>query len=170
MQNVLGWSEQRKTQELEALNGSTTSPDTMTPERDRDLLDSLLIGVVIAGALVLAAGFAVWSGHVDVRRRNSHLGRERSSGPSSLPSQPLSSRYGARKRRARQFTSCGPQPSVTRRRLRVCIAIVVFAIAMRMSLFEARASDQWGYVSQAALWARGDLVDADAARRDSPVA
>ncbi len=40
----------------------------------------------------------------------------------------------------------------------VCLGIVTFAVAMRMSLFEARASDQWGYISQAALWTRGDLV------------
>jgi hypothetical protein len=38
------------------------------------------------------------------------------------------------------------------------MAIVIFAVAMRTSLFEASASDQWGYVSQAALWARGDVV------------
>jgi hypothetical protein len=40
----------------------------------------------------------------------------------------------------------------------LCLAIATIAIAMRMSLFEARASDQFGYVSQATLWAQGDLV------------
>lgn len=39
----------------------------------------------------------------------------------------------------------------------VGIAIVVFAVAMRTSLFEARASDQYGYISHAALWVRGNL-------------
>lgn len=38
------------------------------------------------------------------------------------------------------------------------IAVIVFAVAMRTSAFEAHASDQYGYVSQAMLWVRGDLV------------
>lgn len=40
----------------------------------------------------------------------------------------------------------------------VCLVLFVFTVAIRMSLFEAGASDQYGYVSQAALWARGDLT------------
>jgi hypothetical protein len=39
-----------------------------------------------------------------------------------------------------------------------CLAVLASVIAFRISAFEANAADQYGYVSQAALWAKGNLV------------
>ncbi|HET9469025.1 MAG TPA: glycosyltransferase family 39 protein [Vicinamibacterales bacterium] len=62
------------------------------------------------------------------------------------------------KRREQQFTNLWIAVQRHATGIVVCVALVVFTSAMRTSLFEARASDQYGYVSQAALWSRGDLV------------
>ena len=40
----------------------------------------------------------------------------------------------------------------------VLLSLLVFAIALRFSSFEASAADQYGYVSQAQLWLKGSLI------------
>jgi oligosaccharyl transferase STT3 subunit len=39
-----------------------------------------------------------------------------------------------------------------------CLAALAIVMALRFSAFEANAADQYGYVSQAHLWARGNLI------------
>src|SRR3989442_13375157 len=40
----------------------------------------------------------------------------------------------------------------------VCLSVLAFMLAIRVSAFEANAADQYGYISQASLWARGQLT------------
>ena len=128
----------------------------MTPDRDRDLVDYLLIGVVSAGVVLALAslfGAGMSTSVAGIRVSARTLFR-----PLVLAVSAALIALWRSKRRAQQFTELW---ATTRRHataVAVSIAIVVFAVAMRMSLFEARAADQWGYISQAALWARGDLV------------
>ena len=136
----------------------------MTLERDRNPVDYLLIGVMVLGlALAVASMFGAGMSTSVAGMRVSARTLFR---PVVLAARSRShSLYGAPSGASDNSHSCGPWPSVTRRHIAVGMAVVIFAVAMRMSLFEARASDQWGYVSQAALWARGDLVIRSRSRR-----
>lgn len=128
----------------------------MTLERDRDLVDYVLIGVMI-GALVLAVSSAFGAGMstsvAGIRVSARTLFR-----PVVVAVSAALIAVWRSKRRERELTGLWTATQRHATTMAVCMGIVVFAIAMRMSLFEARASDQYGYVSQAALWARGNLV------------
>jgi hypothetical protein len=41
----------------------------------------------------------------------------------------------------------------------LCLALVAFAVALRVSPFEASAADAYGYLSQAELWVKGSLIN-----------
>jgi hypothetical protein len=128
----------------------------MAPDRDRDLLDPLLITVLL-GASVLAVasvlGAGVSTSVAGIRMSARELFR-----PTVLAvSVALFALYRS-ERRAQQFSALWIAAQRHATKIALLIAIVVFTSAMRMSLFEARASDQSGYVSQAELWARGDLT------------
>ena len=74
MQNLLGWSDQRKAQELESLKRFYEHHLTaMPPERDRDRVDYAPHRSHDWGACS-CRGVGVWSGHVDVCRWDSGLG------------------------------------------------------------------------------------------------
>ena len=128
----------------------------MTPERDRDPVDALLIAVVLTGVLLAAAsvfgaGMSTSIGGMRVSART--LFR-----PVVIAASAALIAVWRSKRREQQFTALWIAVQRHAPRIAACIALVVCAVAMRTSLFEARASDQYGYVSQAALWSRGDLV------------
>lgn len=128
----------------------------MPPERNRDLLDSLLIGVML-GALVLAAA-SVFGAGMSTSVAGIRVSARELFRPTALALLAALFALYRSNRRARQFNDIWSAAQRHATTIAVVIAIVVFTSAMRMSLFEARASDQWGYVSQAALWARGELV------------
>src|SRR5687768_6698240 len=132
------------------------SPDAMTLERDRDRVDSLLVGVMI-GALVLALA-SVFGAGVSTSVAGIRISARTLFRPVVIAVSTALIAVWRSKRRERQLTELWNATKRHATSIAVCMAICVFAIAMRMSLFEARASDQYGYVSQAALWARGNLV------------
>ena len=128
----------------------------MPPERDRDFLDSLLITVML-GALALAVASVLGAGMstsvAGIRISARELFR-----PTILAISAGLFAFYRSERRAQHFSRLWTAAQRHATTLALLIAIVLFTSAMRMSLFEARASDQWGYVSQAELWARGNLV------------
>jgi Dolichyl-phosphate-mannose-protein mannosyltransferase len=128
----------------------------MAPARERDLLDSLLIGVMIVTLLLAVAsvlGAGVSTSVAGIRISSNALFR-----PVLLAAAAALMAMWRSRRRASQFTELWMATMRHATVVAVCLGIVMFAIAMRMSWFEASAADQWGYVSQAALWTRGDLV------------
>ncbi|HEY0285228.1 MAG TPA: STT3 domain-containing protein [Vicinamibacterales bacterium] len=128
----------------------------MTLERDRDFVDYLLIGVVI-GTLALAVA-SVFGAGMSTSVAGIRVSARTVLRPVAVAVVAALIASWRSKRRERPLTELW---AVTQRHattIAVCMGIFVFAVAMRMSLFEARAADQYGYVSQAALWARGNLV------------
>ena len=126
------------------------------PEHDRDLVDRFLIGVAIIGLSVgvmamLGAGlsFSVAGVRISVRTSLRPVTVAVLAGIVAL---------GRSEVRRRQLGTLWESARRHATRVAVCMAIFVFVIAMRMSLFEVRASDQYGYVSQALLWAQGHLA------------
>src|SRR5688572_10462521 len=128
----------------------------MAPDRDRDLLDPLLISLML-GALVLVVA-SVLGGGVSTSVAGIRISARELFRPTVLAiSVALFAMYRS-KRRAQQFSDLWATAQRHATTLAVIIASVVFTSAMRMSLFEARASDQSGYVSQAELWAQRNLT------------
>jgi hypothetical protein len=128
----------------------------MTLERDRSPVDYLLIGVIVLGlALAVASMFGVGmsTSVAGVRVSARTLFR-----PVVLALAAGLILLSRSERRQRQFAQLWSLTQRHATQIVVGMAVVIFAVVMRTSLFEASASDQWGYVSQAALWARGDLV------------
>ena len=138
----------------------------MTPEHDRDVIDALLIAVVLLGlalaaASVLGAGMSTSVAGIRVSART--LFR-----PVMIAVAAGLIAAWRSQRRERQFTDLWIAAQRHATLIAMCMAIVVFTSAMRTSLFEARASDQYGYVSQAMLWAQGDLVVAQPLAATAP--
>jgi hypothetical protein len=138
----------------------------MTLERDRSPVDYLLIGVMVLGlalavASVFGAGMSTSVAGLRISART--LFR-----PVVLALAAGLIVLSRSERRRRQFADLWTLAQRHATKIAVAIAIVVFAVAMRTSLFEASASDQWGYVSQAALWTRGDLVVEQPLAADAP--
>jgi hypothetical protein len=128
----------------------------MAPDRDRDLLDPLLISLML-GALVLVVA-SVLGGGVSTSVAGIRISARELFRPTVLAiSVALFAMYRS-KRRAQQFSDLWATAQRHATTLAVIIASVMFTSAMRMSLFEARASDQSGYVSQAELWAQSNLT------------
>ena len=128
----------------------------MPPERDRDLLDSVLITVML-GALVLALASVLGAG-VSTSVAGIRISARELFRPAVLGIAVTLLAVYRSKHRSQQFSALWTAAQRHATTVALLIALVVFASAMRMSLFEARASDQWGYVSQAELWARGHLT------------
>jgi hypothetical protein len=128
----------------------------MALDRDRDRVDYFLIGLMI-GALVLAVA-AVFGAGLATSVAGIRISVRTLLRPLVIAVSAALIAVWRSKRRERQFAQLwtGAQRHATT--IAVCVGVVVFAVAMRTSLFEARASDQYGYVSQAALWARGNLA------------
>ena len=132
------------------------SPDAPSPHRDADWVDRLLVALII-GALILVVasmfGAGVSTSVAGVRISVRTLLRP-------LVVAALLTLIAAWRspRRERQLTQLWNTALSHGTSVAIVIAVFVFAIAMRTSLFEARASDQYGYVSQAALWANGTVV------------
>jgi hypothetical protein len=128
----------------------------MPPERDRDLLDSLLISVMV-GALVLAMASVLGAG-VSTSVAGIRISAREVFRPTVLAIAVAFFAAYRSQRRARQLNELWAAAQRHATTIAVIIAAIVFTSAMRTSLFEARASDQSGYVSQAELWARGNLT------------
>src|SRR5918995_5043962 len=121
----------------------------MALDRDRDRVDYFLIGLMI-GALVLAVA-AVFGAGLATSVAGIRISVRTLLRPLVIAVSAALIAVWRSKRRERQFAQLwtGAQRHATT--IAVCVGVVVFAVAMRTSLFEARASDQYGYVSQAAL-------------------
>jgi Dolichyl-phosphate-mannose-protein mannosyltransferase len=128
----------------------------MPPGRHRDRIDLLLIGVMI-GALVLAVA-SVFGAGVSTSVAGIRVSARTIFRPVVVAVAAGVIAVWRSERRARQFAQLWILVQRHATKIAACMAIVVFAVAMRTSLFEARASDQYGYVSQAELWAQGGLV------------
>lgn len=128
----------------------------MPPERDRSLVDALLIAVVGAGLLLAAA--AVFGAGMSTSVGGMRVSARTLFRPVVIAVSAALIASWRSKRREQQFTNLWIAAQRHATAIVMCVALVVFTSAMRTSLFEARASDQYGYVSQAALWSRGDLV------------
>ena len=128
----------------------------MPPERNRDFVGYLLIGLMAAALALVAAsvlGAGVSTSVAGIRVSAREVFR-----PTVVAIVLALIAAWRSERHARLLRDLMIAVERHAAAIAVALAIVVFASATRMSLFEARASDQWGYVSQAELWARGDLV------------
>jgi hypothetical protein len=126
------------------------------PDHDRDVVDGLLIGVMILGlglavAAVFGVGLSLSVAGVRISART--LFR-----PIVIAMAAGLVAVQRSQHRQRQLTTLWSAAQHHGSAIAVCLAVFVFAIAMRMSLFEARASDQYGYLSQAVLWTQGNLT------------
>ena len=128
----------------------------MTPERDRSPVDYLLIGVMVLGLALAVA--SVFGAGVSTSVAGLRISARTLFRPVVLALAAGLIVVWRSERRRRQFAHLWTLARRHATKIAVGMAVVIFAVAMRTSLFEASASDQWGYVSQAALWARGDLV------------
>ncbi len=133
-----------------------SSRDATSVERHRDVIDHLLIGVMI-GALVLTVA-SVFGAGMSTSVAGIRVSARTLFRPVVVALVAALVAVWRSKRRARQLTALWTATQRHATTIAVGMGIFVFAIAMRMSLFEARASDQYGYVSQAVLWAQGNLV------------
>ena len=124
--------------------------------RETDVGDRLLIGVMVV-ALAVAAASAFGAGFTTsiagIRVSTLTLFR-----PVVIAGAAALLAVWRSRHRQRQLAHMWRATQRHAMTITVCMAAFGFAIAMRTSLFEARASDQYGYVSQAALWAKGNLT------------
>jgi len=128
----------------------------MSPDRDRDRVDALLIGVMVLGLALAVA--SVFGGGVSTSVGGLRISARTLFRPVVIALVAGLAAVWRSERRRQQLARLWTLAQRHAATIAVGIAIVVFVVAMRTSFFEARASDEWGYVSQAALWARGNLV------------
>ena len=128
----------------------------MTQNRERDYLDYFLIAVMLA-ALVLGI-VAVFTDGVVTSVAGLRISARTVFRPVIIAVVAALIASWRSTRRRRQVAELWTRAERRATTIALCIAIFVFAIAIRTSSFQAHASDQWGYISQATLWARGDLV------------
>ncbi len=120
------------------------------------LLDSiLLIAIVASGLLAVIAvfGSGVYTSAYGIRLSSQTLWR-----PALIAG--VASAFLLSRSECRQQTLARIWSRILRRSTAAAIVLgaVTVAIAVRVSAFEAFGADAYGYVSQAHLWAAGDLV------------
>ena len=128
----------------------------MTQERERDYLDYFLIAVMLAA--VMLALLAVFTDGVATSVAGVRISARTVFRPVIIAVVAAAIASWRSTHRRRQLADVWTRAERHATTIALCIAIFVFGIAMRTSSFQAHAADQWGYISQAALWARGDLV------------
>lgn len=127
----------------------------MSPARNR-FLDYLLLGVVLISGVLAVATFAMGGFATSVE--GIRLSSRSVFRPSVIAAAAALFLLHRVTHRHQQVSGLW---ATTRRHagaVAACLAVLAFVIAIRFSAFEAVAADQYGYISQAELWVRGNLI------------
>jgi len=130
------------------------------------LVDILLILVLVVGLLLTAV--AVSGGGLDMSFGGVRISSRTATRPATIAAAALLLWMAAGKRRDRQLEHVLAQTRARSTVIAGCLVLMCLAAAFRFGTFEASAADQYGYVSQARLWANGTLTIDQPLARDVP--
>lgn len=128
----------------------------MMPAHDHRFIDRLLVGAIVTGILLALA--AIIGGGFSTSLAGIRISSRTFFRPFVITVAAVLIAVRLFQHRERQLTRLWVSTQRHANAVAICLAIFAIVIAIRFSAFEANAADQYGYISQAALWVKGNLT------------